>query len=516
MGGSIFEILPLYHQNGSGREICHWITHIKLSRIIMLTSAVLFIVPLFTHYYLSKVESDSPDKDIYRTFSTLEAFEDFTPMKASQLKMRIEEMLRIKVSVNNELRDLSAKRQRLQVEVSSLTQKIDELKQELLHQQTDLDRLKISVEQAQVAQREAVERNTPELAPPKRILMNSVPVVLPNTVPHSCRMYNCFDHSRCALTSGFPVYLYDPDQYSVVNSGWDVDGFLKTTIKQTLGYNPHLTTNAAEACIYIVLIGEALSIQQKVDKKFRKPIDVKKLHALPYWGGDGRNHILLNLARRDLSVESGDIFSGIDTGRAIIVQSTFFRNQFREGFDLVVPPILGPPGGDVWQECAQMLPARRKYLLSFQGEMRSPKITTMTHQIDDADVDIEKLTIDENNLDAFIIQHLKDMSTGLTLDKFFIQFECIPASEEKNVVEILDWSLCGTDSSRKAILKESTFVLILAPSNTSFVTTSSMQARLYEALRSGSIPVFLGGDQILLSYSEVISWRRAAIFLPKV
>lgn len=55
MGGSIFEILPLYHQNGSGREICHWITHIKLSRIIMLTSAVLFIVPLFTHYYLSKV-----------------------------------------------------------------------------------------------------------------------------------------------------------------------------------------------------------------------------------------------------------------------------------------------------------------------------------------------------------------------------------------------------------------------------------------------------------------------------
>ena len=515
MVGSIFEMIPLYHHNGSGREICHWITHIKLSRIIMLTSAVLFIVPLFTHYYLSKVESDSPDRDIYRTFSTLEAFEDFTPMKASQLKMRIEEMLRIKVSVNNELRDLSAKRQRLQVEVSSLTQKIDELKQELLHQQTDLDRLKISVEQAQVAQREAVERNTPELAPPKRILMDSVPVILPNAVPHSCRMYNCFDHSRCALTSGFPVYLYDPDQYSVLNPGWDVDGFLKTTIKQTLGYNPHLTANAAEACIYIVPIGEALSTQRKGDKKYWKPIDAKRLHTLPYWGGDGRNHILLNLARRDLTVESGNIFSGVDTGRAVIVQSTFYRNQFREDFDLVVPPILGPPGGDVWQECAQMLPARRKYLLSFQGEMRSPRVTTMTHQTDDADVDLERLAVDENNLDTFIIQHLKDMSTGITLDKFFIQFECIPASEEKNLVEILDWSLCGTDSSRKAILKESTFALILAPSNASFITTSSMQARLYEALRSGSIPVFLGGDQILLSYNEVINWRRAAIFLPK-
>lgn len=181
------------------------------------------------------MESDAPDRDIYRTFSTLEAFEDFTSMKASQLKMRIEEMFHIKISVSNELRDLGAKRQRLQSEVNSLTQKIDELKQELLHQQTDLDRLKISVEQAQVAQREAVERNTPELAPPKRILINTTPIILPSTDPRSCKMYNCFDHSRCALTSGFPVYLYDPDQFSVVNPGWDVDGFLKTTIKQTLG-----------------------------------------------------------------------------------------------------------------------------------------------------------------------------------------------------------------------------------------------------------------------------------------
>lgn len=250
---------------GGGKDVCQWLAHIKLSRIIIVTSVVLFIVPLFTHYYLSKVrcdlqiycaicierrtwrlkrfscvfrfqvESDAPDRDVYRTFSTLEAFEDFTSMKASQLKMRIEEMLRIKISVSNELRDLGAKRQRLQSEVNSLTQKIDELKQELLHQQTDLDRLKISVEQAQVAQREAVERNTPELAPPKRILIDAIPVALPSTDPRSCKMYNCFDHSRCALTSGFPVYLYDPDQFSVVNAGWDVDGFLKTTIKQTLG-----------------------------------------------------------------------------------------------------------------------------------------------------------------------------------------------------------------------------------------------------------------------------------------
>lgn len=259
-----------------------------------------------------------------------------------------------------------------------------------------------------------------------------------------------------------------------------------------------------------------MSSQQKSDQRYSKPLDIKKLHALPYWGGDGRNHILLNLARRDLSADSGNIFSNIDTGRAMIVQSTFHRNQFRNGFDLIVPPILGPPGGDVWQECAQMLPARRKYLLSFQGEMRTFKGTPMTHQIDDSDVDLEKLVVDDNNIDSFIIQHLKDMSNGITLDKFYIQFECIPASVESKPMETLDWSLCGTDSSRRAILKESTFALILAPSNATLLTTSSMQARLYEALRAGSIPVILGGDQILLNYNEVITWRRAVIFLPKV
>lgn len=128
-----------------------------------------------------------------------------------------------------------------------------------------------------------------------------------------------------------------------------------------------MTFDPAEACIYIVLVGETLPVTQKTGSS-KNPLDIKKLQALPYWGGDGRNHILLNLARRDLSADSGNLFDGIDTGRAIIVQSTFLRDNFREGFDMIVPPILGPPGGDIWPECAHMLPARRKYLLSFQGE----------------------------------------------------------------------------------------------------------------------------------------------------
>lgn len=73
--------------------------------------------------------------------------EDFSPLRASDLKMRIEELYRIKGSVGLELRDLEAKRQRLQLEIAALNQRIDELKTEYLHQQLDLERLKISVQQ---------------------------------------------------------------------------------------------------------------------------------------------------------------------------------------------------------------------------------------------------------------------------------------------------------------------------------------------------------------------------------
>lgn len=212
---------------------------------------------------------------------------------------------------------------------------------------------------------------------------------------------------RCSLTSGFPIYLYDPDQHPVMNDGWDVDGFLKTTLKQVLGYNPHLTQNPKEACIYVVLVGEALKdtddVSENVGNRLNlPPVDSEALKRLPYWGGDGRNHVLLNLARRDLSAGSGDIFSGIDTGRAILVQSTFYHEYFRPEFDLIVPPVLGPPGGDVWQECAYMLPSRRKYLLTFQGEIKASKSKKPLEKLSFwRDSELEK---ENAELNAFIIQ----------------------------------------------------------------------------------------------------------------
>lgn len=413
---------------------------------------------------------------------------------------------------------MEAKRQKLQYDISVFNQQIDDVKQDMLRQQTELDRLKISVEQAKLAQQEAVLRNTPELALPKTLHPLRVPSrnsPIPRSMVNSCKMSSCFDHSRCSLTSGLPVYLYDPDTYPVTADGFEVDGFLKTTIKQTFGYNPHFTTDPKIACLFLVLVGESLYDQstagpannrysEKSLKNHSTSVSQLKLDKLPFWGGDGRNHVLLSLSRRDLSATSEQVFDGINTGRAIIVQSSFDAAKFRPGFDLIVPPILGAPGGDVWHQCGPMVPARRPYLLSFQGEIIYQEETRAW------------VTKDQLSLDEYIREHLKEVSTGQTQDRFLLQFTCDPATEQKYDHLFRDWSLCGTDSSRKAVLRDSTFALIMAPAQEQLISTAFMQARLYEALRSGAIPVVLGGDDVYLPYTETVDWRRAALLLPRV
>ncbi|KAF4528806.1 hypothetical protein B566_EDAN017309 [Ephemera danica] len=454
--------------------ILHWLTHVKLSRIILLVTLILVIVPLITHYYLSKVERDTSETDIHRSRLKLEAFEDLSSLKASELKFRIEEMLRIKDSVSLELRDLEARRQRLQAEVSNYNQRIEELKTEMLRQQTDLERLKISVEQAQVAQREAIERNSPELALPKRLLppTSSLSETLPPPMEKDalmCRMHRCFDYSRCALTSGLPVYLYDPESYQHL----EPDPFLRTTVAQTLGYNPHFTPDPAQACLFIVLVGDVSKEELQ-----------RTLPQLPYWRGDGRNHVLLHLTRGPYG---GPKLNIRNLGRAMIAQTSAVENEFRLGFDILVPPAMGPPGGDVWQECAPMLPARRRVLLSYQGELQA------------------RLPTEE--LDQFVVSHLQGLIRSTTSDRFILNFSCprdspVTAAAQSKSGE---WLPCGTEASRSAVLRSSTYTLILAPSTTNLLATPLILSRFSEALKHGAIPVLLGDHLIYLASVQALT-----------
>lgn len=134
-----------------------------------------------------------------------------------------------------------------------------------------------------------------------------------------------------------------------------------------------------------------------------------------------------------------------------------------------------------------MLPARRKYLLTFQGEMKSGKLPSPAPaKFDDSE--------DSNTeVDRFVMEHLKRLSKSETSDMFFFEFECNPASDNNVNTGPQDWALCGTDSSRRTLLKDSTFVLIFAPGTPDLVSSTLLQARVYEALRSGKKQCIMSG-----------------------
>uniref|UniRef100_T1J3I4 glucuronosyl-galactosyl-proteoglycan 4-alpha-N-acetylglucosaminyltransferase n=1 Tax=Strigamia maritima TaxID=126957 RepID=T1J3I4_STRMM len=447
--------------------------------------------------------SDDNSDDIHHTRYKFEALEDFGSPKAADLRFRIEEMMRIKLSVSNELRDLENKRQKLQGEISLHSQKIEELKADVLRQQQELEKLKLSVEQAKYAQQEAIEKNMPELAAPKRIFASEedhVTLSMPsNTLSSSCRFHLCIDYSRCSFTSGFPVYFYNPEEHRVSQSV--INSFVLDSISRAINSNPHVTYDPHIACVFIVLIGESESQRNKTSIE-------RHLRELPYWYGDGRNHVLLNLGRNP-TVKN--ILRHVNTGRALIAQTVYLASEFRPGFDIVVPPLLGKSHGPSWENLPLYAPARRKFLLSFQGEHRgrSSNLTNLNRTTSTLSTVYNMTNYSE--FDSVIVECLKKMQSSNTDDNFFFQFVC---SNGKIEGEKSEWDVCETRAEREKILEESTFSLIISPTNLSLYSTFLTQMRLFDSLKNGAIPIVLG-DHIQLPFADLIDWNKACLMLPK-
>lgn len=514
-GGS----LPGYYYGTNGRSgvvsaIVHYITHIRLSRLIGVVLLILICIPLLTHYYLSNMgtETDTVDTHRSRRVNTLRV-DELPTVKLNDLKFRIDELNKIKLSVTNELKDLEMKRQRFLAEISGYNSHIDKLKQDYEAASKELQQLKISMEHSRLEQEEIVKRNTPELHAPRRILPGlSDDVIIPGPKsPYMCRMHNCFDLSRCSVTSQFPVYFYDPVEQQFATA--DIETFVRGSVVRALNSSPHFSFDPLSACVYIVLLGDLETTAGR-----SPPVYVnlqQKLHNLPHWHGDGRNHVLLNLAR---NYSNKDIFDGLNTGRAVVVQSSFTELQYRNGFDVVVPPLLGASHGEVWSQLPPQVPAKRAHLLSFQGKLQVLKELlrresdppgepsgTMAQPLGRSNIH------DLINFERTIVDTLKRMQSIYRDDGFHFEFSC----EQERILGLNgEWALCGPETQRHHLLRESTFSLILAPINASIVSTTLTQTRIFEALKYGAIPVILG-DNIKLPFEEILNWKDAVIVLPK-
>lgn len=539
------------------RALLARITHAHLSRLIFFLLVVLVLVPLLSHHYLSKIGDEGNSGT--RINSKPDTFAgDVEKTVKFDLCMHVEELKKIRASVNNELRSLESKRQRLQSELSGYNTNIHRLKNEHEKLQKDLERLKITIETVKLEKEEMMQHNMPVLSAPKQILPNVSDDVYipPPKYPTMCQMHNCFDYSRCSLTSGFPVYLYNPQKYLI---GKHINMDLLMSLQQSKLIKDYATLEPSAACVYMVFIGELRGVRVRSLQMF--------FSNLPYWRGDGRNHILVSFSRRAVDSE---LLSRTNTGRAIVVQNTFAQGSFWRDFNIMSPPFIKAwSSSSSWKDMTLMSPIQRKFLLSFAGEHPDAKPASPTVQktrVDiepDSDYD-DKLSINHSsfnnnnnniinnnyinnvnkesnnnnivnnmgppnhltrhlngllsekslmqNLDNMILDILKNIQS-LKTDPFSFDFSCKTSVLEKLAIPG-EWAYCESENFRRDMVKQSSFTLIIAPMNTSFISTPLLHIRLLEALRFGSIPIILG-NYVRLPFAELLDWRKAAIILPK-
>lgn len=448
--------------------------------------------PLIAHYYLTTIdEAGGPDRRI------------FGPRPGGELceAKHVQDLCRIRESVSEELLQLEAKRQELNGEIARLNLRIEACKRSIDSAKQDLLQLKNVISQTEHSYKELMAQNQPKLSLPIRLLPDKDdPGMPPPKSARSCRLRSCFDYARCPLTSGFPVYVYDTGSYP-----WGdlVDPLVRQAFSTSVKSNIYVTDDPAVACLYLVLVGELQESSNAVPAELEK-----QLKALPHWRSDGHNHVLVHLTRKSMTQ---NFLYNVSAGRAAVAHSTFLEQQYREGFDVVVSPLVHALSEPNFLEVPPQVPVKRKYLFTFQGErvesLRSSLQEAPLPQLQSFEEEMEGDP--PADYDDRIIATLKAVQDS-HLDQVLVEFTC----KRPQPSLPMEWSLCGEREERLEVLKASTFALVIAPGDSQLVASAGCGMRLFEALEVGAIPVLLG-DHTRLPYHQFIRWSEAAVIVPK-
>ncbi|XP_016084591.1 exostosin-like 3 isoform X2 [Sinocyclocheilus grahami] len=466
---------------------------VRLTWLSFMLFFILVFFPLIAHYYLTTIdEAGGPDKRI------------FGPRPGGELceAKHVQDLCRIRESVSEELLQLEAKRQELNGEIARLNLRIEACKRSIDSAKQDLLQLKNVISQTEHSYKELMAQNQPKLSLPVRLLPDrDDPGYPPPKSAQNCRLHTCFDYARCPLTSGFPVYVYDIGSYPW---GEKLDPLVKQAFASSVKSSVYVTDNPNIACLYIVLVGE---IQESPSSPPASPLDLEKqLKALPYWRLDGHNHLLVHLSRKSLTQ---NFLYNVSTGRAAVAQSTFFERQYREGFDMVVSPLVHALSEPNFLEVPPQVPVKRKYLFTFQGE----KVESLRSSLLEAPPQSFEEEMEGDppaDYDDRIIGTLKAVQDS-HLDQVLVEFTCKNQPKPSLPTE---WALCGEREDRLEVLKVSTFALVISPGDGQLVASAGCSMRLFEALEVGAIPVVLG-DHSKLPYHHLVRWSEAVIMVPK-
>ena len=444
-----------------------WLRQLRMRTLLLILVPCLLVIPLVVMWMLPVVAVTSKETiDSADTARRVLGLVDWDHLSGPEIRHRIEELLRIKDSVRTELRALEQRRAGMLEDIQTLGTKIEKLRMEESRETKELERLKVSIEQVKIQQKEFTQRNTPDIAPPLPLLAaRPQPRVSGGGVsgpgPAPCSMAQCWDYSRCSVTSRLPVFPY-PDP------GPDSD---HAQLAASLASSPYLTRDAARACVHLAL-------------------DPGRPELLDHWAGDGRNHLLV--------LTSAPPPPGLHASKAVVVSSAATRGQFRPGYDIVIPPL--DQEVHTWDKLQPLVPVTREYLLEFQGHR---DLSSVERQSEEA-----------GRQERRLVAVLQDMKLKGTTDKFLLSFSCGNTTVSGAGAEAAEWRQCGDAASRRARLVRATWCLVLPPpAATGALSSAPLQARLRECLLAASVPVILGADT-LLPFAEVVDWSRAALILP--
>ncbi len=410
--------------------------------------------------------------------------------KSEVLKFHIQEMKQIKLSVQNELRELEKEQSDLHKDIELNRDSLALLRKQVTVAKSDLQQTRSKLAKAQREENPLAKGGfTPSVANPAPIVVVNIPpreresiITHISVNHHHCEYEDCFDFSRCAISKPFSVYIYN--LHSPFSSQFELlDSNLLDKVTASLTDKHSITDDPSKACVLLIVVGP-----------LRTPVEdlPAALKTLPYWGEDGTNHLILDLSYGNLVQ-----LQKKRTERAIFASVFSPSNDY----DIILPPILKGSNGNSWARLPPHLPALRPTLLYFEGELSG------------------KFDSKFGNNEAWVpTDELKAIESAIltkSKDKVVLKTKCgrqhsndDPANS--HTIQLGEWKLCGNSEYRTFNLSKSTFSLILG-SRTGVLSTATY-TRLIEALQFGSIPVFLGVKS--LPFQSVIDWKRAAVFIP--
>ena len=282
---------------------------------IVLVCLLLVSTTVIPYLLLNNLSDDRPQvTSTTPPYRTARKALDVNDEEERRLRNDISELIRIKHSVRNELRELEAQRVKIVQETEhhksilfKLQDSISTARKQLQLTQYELSKVSHEVYSA-----------TKSLAPititqaPPIVILPQAPIY-PNIKPHPLYESESLDHSLCSLVKTFKVYLYDT---------------VHNRVKDYLINTSSLTKNKEEACLFVA-----------IDNSSIKP--------------ESTNHILIIL--------SSTVASSRRHG-TILAQSTP-SIDWRRGHDIIIPPLI-----NINNQPWRLVPAFRQFLFYFEGE----------------------------------------------------------------------------------------------------------------------------------------------------